>query len=73
MINKAILEAQLGQYKKGKEQATAAFNKAQADLYLLDGAIEACNVLLDIDKAMEDHEAAVKSAADKEKSNQEVK
>ena len=64
MINRAILEAQLGQYRKGKEQAVAAFNKAQADLYLFDGAIEACNAFLVIEKAMEDHEIDKKKAAD---------
>ena len=63
MINRAILEAQLGQYKKGKEQAVMAFNKAQADLYMFDGAIEACNALLAIEKAMEDHEVAEKKEA----------
>ena len=73
MVNRAILEAQLGQYKKGKEQAVAAFNKAQADLYLFDGAIEACNALLAIEKAMEDYEdkkKAAEEAAIKAKENQ---
>jgi len=64
MVNRAILEAQLGQYKKGKEQTVMAFNKAQADLYMFDGAIEACNTLLAIEKAMEDHEIAEKKAAE---------
>jgi len=62
MVNRAILEAQLGQYKKGKEQAVMAFNKVQADLYMFDGAIEACNSLLAIEKAMEDYETTKKVA-----------
>ncbi len=64
MVNRAILEAQLGQYKQGKEQAVQAFNKAQADLYMFDGAIEACNDLLVIEKAMEDYEETKKKAAE---------
>ena len=62
MINRVILEAQLGQYKKGKELAVIAFNKAQADLYMFDGAIEACNAFLAIEKAMEDYEDKKKAA-----------
>ncbi len=58
MINRVILETQLDQYRKGKEQTIAAFNKAQADLYMFDGAIEACTSLLAIERAMEEHEAA---------------
>jgi len=69
MLNRAILEAQLGQYKKGKEQAVITFNKAQADLYLFDGAIEACNALLVIEKAMEDYEETKKKAAEEAKEN----
>ena len=73
MINKAILEAQLGQYRKGKEQAVMVFNKAQADLYMFDGAIEACTALLAIEKAFTDKEAADKKATEevaKTKENQ---
>jgi len=58
MMNRVVLETQLNQYRKGKEQAIAAFNKAQADLYMFDGAIEACTSLLAIERAMEEHEAA---------------
>jgi hypothetical protein len=64
MMNRAVLETQLAQYRKGKEQAVMAFNKAQADMYMFDGAIEACNALLAIEKAMEDHEEAKKKAAE---------
>ncbi len=74
-MNRAILEAQLGQYEKGKEQAVIAFNKAQADLYMFDGAIEACNALLTIEKAMEDYEKtkkAAEEAAAKENKKTEV-
>jgi len=70
MMNRKVLEAQLEQYKKGKEQAMAAFNKAQADLYMFDGAIEACTTLLLIEKAMEEHEAAEKRAADTKEKTQ---
>ena len=77
MINRAILEAQLKQYEKGKEQAATAFNKAQADLYMFDGAIEACTSLLAIEKAMEDYEttkkAAEEAAAKTKENNTEVK
>jgi len=62
MINRAIIEAQLEQYKRGKEQSVAAFNKAQADLLAFDGAIEACFALLAIEKAFEDKETADKNA-----------
>ncbi len=65
MMNRVVIETQLERYKKGKEQAIEAFNKAQADLYMFDGAIEACTTLLSIEKAMEDHEAAEKTAAEK--------
>ena len=57
MMNRVVLETQLNQYRKGKEQAIAAFNKAQADLYMFDGAIEACTSLLAMERAMEEHEA----------------
>lgn len=60
-MKREVIEVQLQQYKKGKEQAIVAFNKAQADLYMFDGAIEACNVLLTIEKAIEEHETAEKA------------
>jgi hypothetical protein len=61
-MKREVIEAQLRQYKQGKEQAIITFNKAQADLYMFDGAIEACNVLLTIEKAMEEHKAAENKA-----------
>lgn len=53
MITKEVLEAQREQYQKGKAQAMIAFNKAQSDLYMFDGAIEACNALLALEADLE--------------------
>ncbi len=68
MMNRVVLETQLNQYMKGKGQAIAAFNAAQADLYRFDGAIEACTSLLAIERAMEEHET--KKAAEEAETKQ---
>lgn len=49
MITKEILQAQLDLYKKGKEQALAAFEKVKADINSFNGAIEACENLLRVE------------------------
>ena len=48
MITKEILEAQLGLYQKGREQALTNLEKAKADVSAFNGAIECCNNLLNV-------------------------
>lgn len=63
-MNKEILTAQLDLYKKGREQALAAFEKVKADINSFNGAIEACENLLRIEEGLTNSE---------EKNNTEVK
>ena len=52
MITREILNAQLELYKKGKQQALAALEKAKADFSAFNGAIEACENLLKIEEEL---------------------
>lgn len=51
-MNKEVLTAQLDLYKKGKEQALAAFEKVKADVNSFNGAIEACENLMRIEEEL---------------------
>ena len=54
MITREILEAQIGLYQKGGQQAAVALEKAKSDFNAFNGAIEACENLLRILGELED-------------------
>ena len=55
-MDSEILKAQLDLYKKGKEQALAAFEKVKADVNSFNGAIEACENLIRIEEELKQKE-----------------
>ncbi len=54
MINREILEAQLGLYQQGRTEALAALDRIKADINAFNGAIEACENFLRILGSLEE-------------------
>ena len=54
MITREILEAQLKLYETGRAQALEGLEKVKADINAFNGAIEACNSLLNLLTSLEE-------------------
>jgi hypothetical protein len=53
MISREVIKAQLDLYVQGRQKAEETLERAKADVNAFNGAIEACNSLLNINDDLE--------------------
>jgi hypothetical protein len=73
MITREVIKAQLDLYVQGRQKAEEALERAKADVNAFNGAIEACNSLLNINDDLEKGNSESKDPKPDSKAGKEAK